>query len=87
MSTPSTSVNTAVVAPIPSASVTTAIVVNEAWRTSPRSAYLRSLSRPVIFIVSFRSHRASIQQVRMRARSRSVARRDDRPLRKRVFQA
>ena len=38
MSTPSTSVNTAVLAPMPSASVTTAIVVNMGWRISPRSA-------------------------------------------------
>src|SRR5688572_10014575 len=50
-STPSTSVKTAVVAPMPSASVSTAMLVKPMLRSSPRAAKRRSFPTPVMLIV------------------------------------
>ena len=69
MRTPSTRVNTAVLAPIPRARVATAVTVKVGYRSRLRTAKRTSLKRPVIVIVSFLSQRASITQLRTRIRS------------------
>ncbi len=59
--TPSTSVNTAVVAPIPSVNVTTATTVKPGERASPRRANRKSFHRPVIVRFLFQE-RQSVRQ-------------------------